>query len=54
VYNRLGRIAISFSIAYLRRRYKHQIKVGLGLALVLGVAATIGGYLAATRHVPEG
>jgi hypothetical protein len=47
---RLGRAAIRFSIAYLRRRYRRQIRIGAGLAaVVLGIAA----YLA-TRNVPEG
>jgi hypothetical protein len=50
VYNRLGRAAIRFSFAYLRRRYRRQIRIGAGLAAVaIGIAA----YLA-TRNVPEG
>ena len=54
MYNRLGRAAISFSIAYLRRRYRRQIRIGIGVAAVAGVAGAIGAYLAATRNVPEG
>ena len=47
---RLGRAAIRFSIAYLRRRYRRQIRVGVGLAaVVVGIAAYV-----ATRIVPEG
>jgi hypothetical protein len=50
VYNRIGRAAIRFSIAYLRRRYRRQIRIGIALAAgAVGVAA----YLA-TRNVPEG
>ena len=50
MYDRLGRAAIRFSIAYLRRRYRRQIRIGVGLAAVaIGIAA----YLA-TRNVPEG
>ncbi|HEY5977661.1 MAG TPA: hypothetical protein VIT85_07365 [Solirubrobacterales bacterium] len=53
MYNRLGRAAIRFSLAYLRRRYKRQIRVGIGVAAVAGIAAGAA-YLAATRNVPEG
>ncbi len=50
MYNRLGRAAIRFSIVFLRRRYRAQIRIGFGLAaLAVGVAA----YLA-SRNVPEG
>jgi hypothetical protein len=50
MYNRLGRAAIRFSIAYLGRRYRRQIRIGAGLAaLAVGIAA----YLA-SRDVPEG
>ena len=34
MYNRLGRAAIRFSFAYLRRRYRRQIRIGAGLAAV--------------------
>lgn len=50
IYDRLGRFAISFALAYLRRRYRREIRLGLGFgAAGLAVAA----YLAA-RHAPEG
>jgi hypothetical protein len=52
MYNRLGRKAIRFSLIYLRRRYRRQIRIGLVLAGVAGVAA-VAGY-AARREVPEG
>jgi hypothetical protein len=52
MYQRLGRVAIRFSIRYLRTRYRRQIRIGLGLgALSLLVGAVA--YLAA-RDVPEG
>jgi hypothetical protein len=50
IYHRAGRTAIRFSIVYLRRRYRRQIRIGAGLVVVaLGVAI----YLA-NRDVPEG
>jgi hypothetical protein len=50
VYQRLGRAAIRFSILYLRRRYRRQIRIGAGLvAVVIAIAAYF-----ATRNVPEG
>jgi hypothetical protein len=50
MYQRLGRAAIRFSVLYLRRRYRRQIRIGAGLvAVAIGVAA----YFAA-RNVPEG
>ena len=50
MYNKLGKAALRFSIAYLRRRYRRQIRIGAGLAVgAIGVAI----YLA-NRNVPEG
>ena len=50
MYNALGKAAIRFAIRYTRRRYKREIRIGVGLtAAVVAVAA----YLA-TRNVPEG
>jgi hypothetical protein len=47
---RLGKAAVRFATAYLRRRYRRQIRIGAGLAAaLLGVAL----YLA-SRNVPEG
>jgi hypothetical protein len=50
VYNRFGRAAIRFSVAYVRRRYRRQIRIGMGLA---ALAIAIAAYLA-TRDVREG
>ena len=50
MYERLGRAAIRFSIIFLRRRYRRQIRIGVGLAaVVVAIAAFL-----ATRNVPEG
>jgi hypothetical protein len=50
MYNKLGKAALRFSLIYLRRRYRRQIRIGAGIAaLGLGVAL----YLA-SRNVPEG
>jgi len=49
-YDRLGKAAIRFSVKYVRRRYRRQIRIGAGLA---AVALAIAAY-AATRNVPEG
>jgi len=50
MYNKLGKAAVSFAIAYLRRRYKRPIRIGIGLA---AGALAIAAYLA-SRNVPEG
>jgi hypothetical protein len=50
MYNSLGKAAVRFAFSYLRRRYKREIRIGVGVAAVaIGVAA----YLA-SRNVPEG
>jgi hypothetical protein len=49
-YDRLGKMAIRFAVKYARRRYRRQIRIGVGVA-VAGLA--IAAY-AATRNVPEG
>lgn len=50
MYDRLGRAALGFALAYLRRRYRREIRIGAGLAIgAIAVAA----YLA-SRDVPEG
>ena len=50
MYNKLGKAALRFAVAYLRRRYRREIRIGAGLAAVaVGVAV----YLA-NRDVPEG
>jgi hypothetical protein len=50
MYDQAGKAAIRFAFRYARRRYKREIRIGLGLtAAIIAVAA----YLA-SRNVPEG
>lgn len=50
MYDKLGKAALRFTVAYLRRRYRREIRIGAGLAVAaVGVAV----YLA-NRNVPEG
>jgi hypothetical protein len=47
---RLGKVAVRYGSRYLRRRYRREIRIGLGVAAV-AVAAVV--YLG-TRNVREG
>jgi hypothetical protein len=50
MYDSLGKAALRFAISYLRRRYRREIRIGVGLsAVAIGIAI----YLA-NRDVPEG
>lgn len=50
MYDKVGKAALRFAVAYLRRRYRREIRIGTGLAIgAIGVAV----YLA-NRNVPEG
>ncbi len=50
MYDSLGKAALRFAAGYLRRRYRREIRIGLGVAVgALAVAV----YLA-NREVPEG
>jgi hypothetical protein len=50
MYDRLGKAALRFTVSYLRRRYRREIRLGIGVgAVAIGVAI----YLA-NREVPEG
>jgi hypothetical protein len=50
MYDKVGKVALRFTVAYLRRRYRREIRIGAGLGVVaIGVAI----YLA-NRDVPEG
>ncbi len=51
MYNRLGRATVKFAFRYLRRRYRREARIALGVA---GVAAVAGAAYLATREVPEG
>jgi len=50
MYDKFGKAALRFTISYLRRRYRREIRLGIGIgALAIGVVV----YLA-NREVPEG
>jgi len=50
MYDRVGKAALRFTVSYLRRRYRREIRLGIGIGVVaIGVAV----YLA-NREVPEG
>jgi hypothetical protein len=51
MYNRVGKASLKFAFAYLRRRYRRETRIALGVFGV-GIIAAIA-YLA-TREVPEG
>ena len=48
--DRLGRLAVRFAYDYLRRRYRREIRIGLGIGVL---AAGLGAFLA-SRNVREG
>jgi hypothetical protein len=50
MYDTLGKAAFRFAVSYLRRRYRREIRIGVGLgAVAIGIAV----YWA-NRNVPEG
>ncbi len=50
MYDKFGKAALRFTVTYLRRRYRREIRLGIGIgAVAIGVAV----YLA-NREVPEG
>jgi hypothetical protein len=50
MYDRLGKVALRFALAYLRRRYRREIRIGAALAAgAVGLAI----YLT-NKNVPEG
>ncbi len=50
MYDKLGKAALRFTVAYLRRRYRREIRIGAGL----GIAAIVIAIYLANRDVPEG
>jgi hypothetical protein len=50
MYDKLGKAAVRFAFGYLRRRYRRELRIGIG---VTAVVVGIGAYLA-SRNVPEG
>lgn len=50
MYDALGRVALRFAVGYMRRRYRREIRIGIGVAaLGVGIAAFL-----ASRDVREG
>ena len=50
MYDKVGKAALRFALIYLRRRYRREIRIGVGLgAIAIGAAI----YLA-NRDAPEG
>lgn len=50
IYRAIGKAVVKYSIQFARRRYRRQIRFGIGLgAVAIGIAV----YLA-NREVPEG
>ncbi|MBK5219730.1 MAG: hypothetical protein JJE35_08090 [Thermoleophilia bacterium] len=50
MYDKLGKLAVGFAYGYLRRRYKREIRIGIGVtAALVAVAAFL-----ASRNVREG
>jgi hypothetical protein len=50
MYNRLGKASLRFAFRYVRRRYRRETRIALGVG---AVAIAIVAYLA-SREVPEG
>ena len=50
MYNRIGKASVKFAFRYVRRRYRREARIALGLGVV---AIAIAAYLA-SREVPEG
>lgn len=50
MYDKVGKAALRFTVIYLRRRYRREIRIGAGLGIV---AVCVAIYLA-NRDVPEG
>jgi hypothetical protein len=50
MYDKVGKAAIGFAFRYARRRYRREIRIGIGAtAILIGIAAYLAG-----RNVPEG
>ncbi|MGN6253616.1 MAG: hypothetical protein ACTHK6_06795 [Solirubrobacterales bacterium] len=50
MYERLGRASVRFAFRYVRRRYRREARIALGVGVV---AVAVAAYLA-SREVPEG
>lgn len=52
IYDRLGRVAVNLAVAYLRRRYRREIRIGIAVGAGT-LAIAVATYLT-RREVPEG
>jgi hypothetical protein len=50
MYDRIGKATLKFAFRYVRRRYRREARIALGLGIL---GAALAAYLA-TREVPEG
>lgn len=50
MYDRIGKATMKFAFRYVRRRYRREFRLALGLGIL---TAAVAAYLA-TREVPEG
>jgi hypothetical protein len=50
MYNRIGQASLKFAFRYVRRRYRREARIALGL----GILAAVGAAYLASREVPEG
>ncbi|MGN6587225.1 MAG: hypothetical protein ACTHKT_07110 [Solirubrobacterales bacterium] len=50
MYNRIGKASLKFAFRYVRRRYRREARIALGVGVLVAIFAA---YLA-TREVPEG
>jgi hypothetical protein len=49
---KIGRAAVRYAARYLRHRYRREIRIGAGIAVV-ATAVAVAGFLS-RRDVPEG
>jgi hypothetical protein len=50
MYDRIGKATMKFAFRYVRRRYRREARIALGVGIL---GALVAAYLA-TREVPEG
>lgn len=50
MYDRIGKATLRFAFRYVRRRYRRETRIALGIGIL---GALLAAYLA-TREVPEG
>ena len=50
MYDRLGKAAVRFAFRYLRRRYRREIRIGLGVTAVVVAIARLSGEPRTSRE----